>query len=318
MCLCALLLPNAVDGQTLDDIPDELREGVEPARITTFIAGFFDLSEEPLLSSATFTVDTDPELDVELLELPFWTTVGEEGEPRLYLEGGLGLLRAETSFADIFGGVAPGLEASIDTECAAVTAIGGIGIEIPLGDEGTTTLTPIRNLGVGHIANEADYGGPGAPLVELLVDEILFEWDLTVLDVGGAVRIDDRRIFPGDLRLENRFRYDIRWTETLRSTDRVLDMEEVTQRISLRVEGSAPTTLTLFRRDIRVAVYAGYFRFLGDTGEVLGFDDYGEIGLAFGIPAPAILSDELGLRLEGSLLYGDQLPGYSLGVGVEF
>jgi hypothetical protein len=303
-------------GQTLDDLRDSLRDSVEAARYGSLIIGFVDLSEETVLSGGNFRLDDDPNVDFKTLRIPFATTFGEPGERALYLEGSLGALEAKADFPDIFEGELPALATRAESTWRAFSALGGIGVRFPVGEG--TSLTPILDLGLAYIENEVDYSGRGEPLVAAIADGILFEWDATILSYGLGLRLDDRHELGRGIHIETILRYDLRRSEALASTDEAQDVEETSQRGSVRVDLTGATPFSIRDETLRWRTFAGVYHFFGDTGKVIGFQNIYEAGIGLDVVPPWKIPYVTQLEIRASALFGDGIEGYSFGFGVEF
>ena len=312
------LLPTGLFAQTIGDIRDAVREAANSGRYASFVAALVDLTDDTELSSAQLTIDGPPELELGVTKLPYRSKFDlTDLSPDLYVEANLGYLSGRARFDDLWSGSAPGLETRVDSKWKALSGFAAVGLEFPVLTDGLS-VTPLLNTSLSYVENDADFSGPGAELTQAVTDGILFNWNATLAAFGSAVRV----AFDGDVsdsvRIESVARYDLRWVETIDSTDSAQDASTSIQRLTLRADLIGDTGWTAFDHGIDWRTICGYTRFLDRTGDDLGFDEYFELGLGL----ETALDGELGplsrLSMSGSILFGDELSGWTIGGGVAF
>lgn len=316
-------------GQTLDDVREDVRALLEAERFPVFIASFVDLAEENELAAANYRIDDGFGTEVGTIKLPYRTVLGsdaddarEEGEhgiddaTRMYLEGNLGYLAAETEIGDMFQGVFPAIATSVDADWTVYSGLVGAGARIPVA--GRFALTPLFDLSLAYIESDASYGGPGAALGPVLFDGLLFNWNAWMVTYGPALRADWSAPLGEEILLETVARYDLRRSETLDSTDEAQDGSVTSQRFTLRGDVTGPTRFGIEGRAVRWRGTLAGTWFPGDTGEALGFDSFVEVGGALEVPLPDSVPVVSELALSGALIYGADVTGWTIGVGTSF
>lgn len=316
-CLPTLLLSAALSAQTLDQIREELRQSAGNARLSGLMAGLVDLAENDLVSSATMRIHGDPHLDLTTYKLPFHTAVSLGPDaPELHLEGGLAYFTADAFFPDIWTGGLPGLETGIDSRWNGIGGALGAGPRFDLGHD--LHLTAVADGSLAYIENDVDYSGPGAAVTTAVLDGILFGWHATTAAYGAALRLEHDLDFGGERSLASVLRYDVRRFDVVRSTDPAQDSADTINRVTARTEYGSPTGWTVLDRPLRWSAHVGVTAFLGRGRDNVGFSEYLEVG--GGLSAPlrldALPFDQL--TLSGSILYGEDLRGFSFGAGVTF
>ena len=317
LIVLATLLAGRLPAQTLEDVRNAIRNNLSTANYPHFVIGLIDLAEENELSGANYEIGSDPELDVSTLILPIGGRVPlGESTTKLYWETYLGYLDGEAELRNLFGNT-PGLEdTAADSEWQAFSALGGLGLEFPVAER--LTLTPLLNASISRVENNASYSGNGAGVAELLLDGILFNWNATFVGYGAGIRSDWKQPLGNDYDLELILRYDFMRLETTTSTDRAQDFSENSQRAVARLDFTGPTGIDAFGSPLRWRTKLAYRRFLSAAGEAIGFDDFIEVGagLEFSVLEKVPLLSQL--SLSGSVIYGDNVRGWSFGVGVKF
>ena len=118
--------------------------------------------------------------------------------------------------------------------------------------------------------------------------------------------------------MEAILRYDLFQSETLHSTDIAQDVSTDSQRLTARLDFTGPTGWEVFESPLGWRTGLGYRRFLGDTGDAIGFDDFIEVGAGLELNVLDRVPLASQFSLSGSLIYGENITGWSLGFGVSF
>lgn len=311
----SFLLATGASAQTIDDIRDSLSNALEDTHFAKGLVGLVLASDELELSGGLLSVesgDSEDDTDIRTFSLPFQRTIDiHKSGPRLYLEGAVGYSNAEQSASDIYDGADPMIETSIKTNWITYGALAGVGLEFDLGEE--VTIAPIVNLGIARLENETDYGGPGAAVSAAVLDGIAFNWDAVALSVGTALRAEWDHTISEGYELSIIGRYDLRWTDTIETDDDAQDFSTRSQIATLRGDVTGPTGMQLFERDLNWRTLLGFRHFV--EGDLFEIKDYVTIGGALEMPHTVLDST---VSVNAALIVGEDLIGYSVGVGVSF
>lgn len=301
--------------QTLDDLRADLRGQLAEVKFAKALGTLVLASEEMSLSSADFSFDDDEGTELSTFVLPLQSTFDlfGAGRPGLHVEGALGHARVRQSTADVYDGGLPGLQTSITTDWQSLSGVVGVGPALPLAAR--LTFTPMANLGFAHLENDSDYDGPGAPLTAALADGIAFNWDATVVITGAAARLDWRQRLDA-LRLDVVARYDLRWLDVVQADDPAQDFTTRMQVATLRADLVGPTGWRLLDGAVDWRALAGYRGFV--EGDLFGNRSLFEVGGALELRSADDLPLVDGLAVHASAFFGDDLRGWSVGVGVLF
>ncbi|MCB9920414.1 MAG: autotransporter outer membrane beta-barrel domain-containing protein [Planctomycetes bacterium] len=302
--------------QGIDELRNELRKGLRTAHFAKSLNTLVIVSDELELSGARFEFDDEYDTDLWTFGLPMQKSMKAfgDGAPELYLEGALGFARARQYVGDIYSGLLPALATSVDTDWTTYSALAGGGLRFALSDE--FTLTPILDVGIAHIENDTDYGGPGATFTAALADGIAFNWDAWLWSAGGAGRIDWTHPLGEHHEVRVIARYDLRWVGTLRDDDAAQDFTSRAQMITLRGDVTGTTGLQLFDRELDWRGTLGYRRFL--EGDLYGTEDFLQVGGALEWGVREALPFASRVSLSGAVFVGENVTGWSVGFGISF
>ncbi|MBL8735521.1 MAG: hypothetical protein JNL12_03770 [Planctomycetes bacterium] len=306
-----------IAAQDLQAIRNQLRDDLSASNFTQSLLGLVVFADELELGSATYQIDDDVSTDVKTYALPFHTTSDLWGgeRPRLYLEGALGYAVSRQGTDDLYGGLLPGLETSIDTKWRTYGGLLGVGLQFrPRPD---LTVAPMLHLALSRIENETTFAGPGAATTAALTNGIAFNWDAWTIGYGGGVRADWQRPLGERHRLEVVGRYDLRWTDTFDADDSAQEFLDRTQTLTVRGDLIGPAGFDLFDKPVEWQLTSAYRAFL--EGDLFGVDAYAQVGASLLVwTGDKSLPGTSGFAVGGSFLFGEDLTGWALGVRLLF
>ena len=312
MCSSVLVLPGS--GQDLGAIQDELSDGLSDLHFAKSLTGLILVTEEVELSGAHYNFEGDEDVEMSTIVFPFQKSLKPWGEGRmgLHLEGALGYASANSQVDDLYNGQIPGLETALDSDWVTYGGFFGIGPELELREN--LSVAALVQLGLTRLENDTDYSGPGAAVTAAITDGIAFNWDSLVGTLGPAVRVDWTRPLGEDHRLELIGRYDLRWTETLEQDDPAQEFSSRSQLLTLRAELVGPTGWSLFEGPVGWRASAGYRGFL--EGDLFGVDELIVLGGSLELDLGERLPVANLVRANAAAIFGDQLTGWSVGLGL--
>lgn len=292
----------------------EIRESLSNAHFASSFATLVALAEELELSGANYELDDEVSSELSVFALPYRRTFQprERGRVGLYAEGVVGYAEAKEEVADAYGGAAPGLETMVRSRWSSLGALVGVGPDLAVTE--TLHVAPILNFGIAHVASDADYGGPGAAVTATLLDGLAFNWEAWTATVGGALRAAWSKQLDRGSQLELVSRYDVRWTRTLDVDDAAQRFSTRNQMLSLHAELRGDTDLRLFDAPIGYGCTLGYRRLL--EGDGLGIEDVAVLGGSLEFLEGRIPRFPGSLSLSAALFVGQDLTGYSVGLGL--
>lgn len=320
----ALLLPTwiavftgaSANAQTLDDVRDRLSAGLRETAFARSLTGLVQLTEELEFSGAQYTLDDDHNTRLTTYALPFHTdleVLGPDG-PELHVEGSLGYAEAKQRVTDLYDGGLPGSETAVSLRWRTYGAIVGAGLRFDITDD--LAVTPLVDFGVIELENKARYSGPGAAGSAAVFDGIAFNWDATALTFGTGLRTDWTKPLDDEHTLELIGRYDLRWTDTVSVDDPAQEFSSDSQMLTLRADVTGPTGWEPWGQPLGWRATTGYRHFFDE--ELFDTDDYFEIGGSLELGTGDGLPFAKGLTLAGALIFGDDITGWTLGLGLTF
>lgn len=294
-------------------LPDLQGFDVRNAHFARSFAELLTISNELELAASHYEVDDEAGTEVDVLALPFsevFSPWGEKAVVGIHTEGVVGYANASEFLDDIFRGNQPGYETAVDCDWSTISGLAGIGPQFTVAKG--LTLTPLVDIGVGHIANDTDYSGPGEEIAAELADGILFNWDAWTFTRGLAFRAEWTTPLTERHTLSLLARYDARWTETFETDDFVQEFDARSQLLTARAEVTGPTSLLVLGRPLEWRATLGYRRYI--EGDFFEAGDFVTIGGAFEAP----LASGGRASIAATFIIDDDVKGVTLGVGYSF
>jgi len=299
--------------QTIADLRDEISRNLTEQKTAKSTTGLVTITSNFELSGAHFNIDDESSSKLTTLTLPYQDLFGTgDGSVGLYVEGLLGYATTTQTTADLYEGAFPGNATSVKSRFDVLSGLLGAGPAFELSPG--LTIAPIVNVGIAYLSNDTDYGGPGAALTAAIADGIAFNFESWIATLGVAGRAQWIVPLRGDLEFTAVLRYDIRWSETFDTDDPAQDFSARTQFLTLRSDLTGPTGWQMLGNSVRWRATASYIGIV--EGEFFQSTGYASLGggieLADNLPLGSTLS------ITGAVIVGDNITGWSLGLGLSF
>lgn len=299
-CVGLLVLASGAGAQ------QELEDAL--ATLPDLFAGVLGVTLAEEISGATLRIDGSGGADdtrLHTLRLPWsdeFLVPGLSG--RLHLEAVAGLMLAE----DSFGAQTASGFATLDQDWTLAGGQLGAGWGFPLGS--SWWLRPGATLALAYLENEARYNEAGKIEFAPLVDGLLVNWDGWAVSPAGNLTLErERDLARRDWGFESR--YSIVRTNIFSASSEAQEGRDTSRTLAARAELGAP-----FGRPGAGGsawdAFLGGVRFFDVDPEVLGFDGFLELGLGWTRAFPRVGP----LRCEAGWIVGEDVRGYSLGVGL--
>ena len=301
--------------QTLEDARERLSDQLRSIEFAESLTGLVDLSDSMALNGGRFSLDDGLDTKIRALVFPFRAVLtGPAGlRPGLYVEGAVGYARATQRVDDIFQGILPGFETSVESTTSTWGGLAGIGARFRLRDG--LTFTPALDFGAAHLQNRSELDGPLAEELAALLDGIAFNWDATVGLVALATQVDWTRTLGDDYEVRLQARHDTRRVFVVESDDRAQDFNSVHHLATLRADLEGPTPFQFFGLPVGWQTTAGYQHFFGL--ELFDGDGYGTLGAGLRLHTGKALPLKA-LIIQSSIQRGRNVTGFRVGVGARF
>jgi hypothetical protein len=320
LAVATLALPRPAAAQGLD--VDALRELLRISARATHLGDAFQslslINAAPGITAAHFSVDDpsdhygDYSLDVLKLPLRREFDAAVWGRP-LFTELTLGWTRADQTLGLAIN--SPDVTEA-DVRIDTLTALAGVGISFPVSEN--WVIRPIVNLGYSRITDDATTRGPDAALLEEAAQGILFDVSIDSLLYGAALELEYADSFSNDVNLDARIRYQHLWDDVQSASDPALESSQDFGVFTARAEADGPTAARAFGRELRWIGFSSLTWLPGEQTDDLGFDWFAELGGGIELVDREAVRGVEGLSLRGSLLAGNNVTGWTLGLSLEF
>jgi len=300
-----IVLATPAPAQTVSDV-------VVGARLGSGYAGLLNLAATPDISAATYKVThaTETPFKIDVLRVPY--------EARL---------AALSSNTDVYWNVAgayltskqdfptdPPFAGSISSKWSAFSLTGGLLAKIGLGSG--FTLVPGLDLSVARLDNDADYSG-GASALQPFLDGLLFNWNSDAYLVTPNIGLVWKWM-GADRRINVAAHASWSWISSFDESDSALKFNETIGVYSIRADYVAPTGMKVFERPFHWVALAGYAGFFGPNRDALGFTSVMEVGVGVEVPLSKSSEKPQRIRLSASYLFGQNVTGWTVGLGMRY
>lgn len=308
----------AQDQQTTDDLRALLRQAMSAQDIMApMMAGMINATMSPDVSAAFYRINQGArDLLLSTSRIPLekqFVLPGREWRPVARLT--LGYLSGENQpqgtlvIDDRSGPLA------VDVDWRGFSGFFEAGAVVPLGRG--FRLEPFLGVGLAHLKNDATYGNDISREASTMLDGLLFNWDVTTMMAGAALGAAWKgALDPVTVELAGRVSYD--YMDAIDATDSVQEFDDWVTTIDLRCTLAGPLGVQVWGNPLGWQVMQDYTNLPGSQSEGLGIDHYYETGIALTLD---ITSRDLlvqSLRLGGSLIYGQDVGGWSILFGYAF
>jgi len=323
-CLLIPIFFSVGDAKAQKNITDifreGFREGAKESKLSSGLQSLSIFSVTPGVSAAIFYPDTEEsanDFEIQTYKLPiFYNFEPLFSSIRPYTELTLSYVHADEK--DNFD-IVPGQPTKLVADIDAYSALGGIGATIPLYQD--VSLRPILLAGYSRTNIDGTFNGPFSEKLETASTNIIRNSDTNALLFGGALQLNFKKYFENRIEISTNVRYDYLYARTFEASDPVLESTDDFSILTSNAEISGPTPLTLFGRETRWIAFLGNTYLPGEQDNResgIGFDYFFEIGGGAAVIDPSIVKGIAGLGLRGSVIVGEDVNGWSLGLSLEF
>jgi hypothetical protein len=230
----------------------------------------------------------------------------------LYLEGNAAFSRYDPTFIATNGTE----EREIPAQWTTITGTGGVGWDFPLARE--LVLRPIANFTLGHMTS--DLSAATRILEEEKGQEIKFleNGQLNAVGLGGSLMLDYEH-YRRDYDIDVELRYTSIYLQSIPGTSEGVQGSALSQNLNLWSRWRAPTGLTALDAPVRYVLEFAYSYYFGNQDDILAFNNLFSLGggLELDTSAHSILWITR-IRLIARYRFGENVSGYSIGLGISF
>jgi hypothetical protein len=229
----------------------------------------------------------------------------------LYLEGNAAFSRYDPTFIATNGTE----QREVPVKWNTVTGTVGIGWDFPLVSE--LVLRPMFNFTLGHMTSDL-------AVAERVIEgktgqEIAFldNGRLNAVGYGGSLMLDYEH-YRRDYEIDVEVRYTNIYLQSIPGTSEGVKGSALAQNLNLWSRWRAPTGLTALHRPVRYVLEFTYSLYFGDQEDVLGFNHLCSVGAGLELDTSRYLYLTQRIRLIGRYRFGQNVTGWSVGLGISF
>ncbi len=262
----------------------------------------------PDIAAANYVVssDTDEDVDISILRVPFHVDLMQDTDSRLQLEIALALQQTEHIISTFSSS-----DEFIDSRWQ--TYGGGLGLLYEHNINQRLKFTPSVRLGLARMENEADFNGVLTNKVKDFFDEDLnwktnasvfmlglglsYNWKL--LDRASSVKADVYHAV----------------VDTFEKTDSAIDFTEHANMLAVKADMVFPTDIVMHDERLDLVLLLGANNFFGENRNTLGYTTSYQAGVGAEIPLKWGGEAHGYLRLSGQIIRASNMKGWMLGLG---
>jgi hypothetical protein len=229
----------------------------------------------------------------------------------LYLEGNAAFSRYDPTFVATNGTETR----EIPAKWNSMTGTVGIGWDFPLVSE--LVLRPIFNFTLGRMTSDL-------AVTERVIEgktgqeiDFLKDGRLNAVGYGGSLMLDYEH-YRRDYEIDVEVRYTNIYLQSIPGTSEGVKGSALAQNLNLWSRWRAPTGLTALQRPVRYVLEFTYSLYFGDQEDVLGFNQLFSLGAGLELDTSRYLYLTQRIRLIGRYRFGQNVTGWSIGLGISF
>jgi hypothetical protein len=186
----------------------------------------------------------------------------------------------------------------------------GAGWTLPLPDG--WRLRPSTSVALTRIENDARYNDLAQQVLPPLLEGTYVNWEAwAATTLLSLALLEDLQVGPVAVHL--RGRYSFAYSDVFEATSSFQEQADWSRYLAARLDLDGPTPLHLGARTLEWGCFLGYAGFYDLQDDPLGFDHLYESGLSLSSPTFSGLPD---VQVSGALIFGADVSGWSLGLGV--
>ncbi|MFO1038857.1 MAG: hypothetical protein U1E45_18610 [Geminicoccaceae bacterium] len=207
----------------------------------------------------------------------------------------------------------------IDANFNDYSALAGLGATIPVLPDllPEVRLRPILLAGYSRLEGDANVEGPFAAEIDEAARGLITDMHIDTLLLGGAIEAAATFRPTATIEIGAEVRYDHFYADNVAASDGALESSNDFGVLTSRLQVDGPLPLTLFGQGTRWIGFTGY-TWLPDSKDALDFDQFFEVGAGLAVMNADVVRGVSGLSLRGSLILGQDVSGWSLGLSLEF
>ena len=134
---------------------------------------------------------------------------------------------------------------------------------------------------------------------------------------GGSVMLDYEH-YRRDYEIDVELRFTNIYLQSIPGTSEGVKGSAMAQNLNLWSRWRAPTGLKALDRPVRYVLEFTYSHYFGDQDDILGFNHLFSLGAGLELDTSAYLYLTQRIRLIGRYRFGENVTGWSIGLGISF
>jgi len=229
----------------------------------------------------------------------------------LYLEGNAAFSRYDPTFVATDGTV----QREVPTKWNSVTGTGGIGWDFPIAPE--LVLRPILNFTLGYATSDVSAAAHIIGAKTSTEIQFLEKGRLNAVGYGGSLMLDYEH-YRRDYEIDVEIRYTNIYLQGIPGTSDGVKGSALAQNLNLWSRWRAPIGRQLLHRPVRYVLEFTYSYYFGNQDDILGFNNLCSLGAGLELDVSAYFNYISRLRLIGRYRFGENVSGYTIGLGISF
>ena len=229
----------------------------------------------------------------------------------LYLEGNAAFSRYDPVFIATNGTE----QREIPAKWTTLTGTVGVGWDFPLTRE--LVLRPMANFTLGHVESDASVAARGIQFQTGEEIRFLENGRLNAVGLGGSLMLD-YECYRESYEIDVEVRYTNIYLQSISGTSEGVQGSSLSQNLNLWSRWRAPIGLTALHRPVRYVLEFTFSHYFGNQDDILGFNNLCSIGGGIEFDASYYTNLFSRVRLMGRFRFGENVSGYSIGLGISF
>jgi hypothetical protein len=229
----------------------------------------------------------------------------------LYLEGNAAFSRYDPRFLATNGAE----QREIPTQWTTLTGTVGVGWDFPLARE--LVLRPIANFTLGHTTTDLTAATRFLEVQRGKEISFLENGTLNAVGYGGSLMLDYEH-YREKYEIDVELRYTNVYLQSISGTSGGVKGSAVSQNLNLWSRWRAPLGLTALHRPVRYVLEFTFSHYFGNQDDTLGFNNICSVGMGIELDSSYYSRLFSRVRLIGRYRFGENVRGWTIGVGISF
>ena len=312
-------LTSAPSQDQIDRLRVAARQKLQDLQYYDFVADFVNINLYPDIGSSVYDISDYGDSSINILKIPFSHEFDSEMKWTPFVEFNLGLFRSNSYIADLqnrfeFDAILEDSEVTSDWKGISLLIGGGASTQI----SDHWSFKPSVDFAWSYFENESEFSGPGRDVFFKILNGLATDWEVNTYTYIASLQADYEREVAGmTIQLIEKFSY--LYTQFDHHDEILNDFNSKDTIWASRIDVEDSFEVHLWGWELGWSLFAGHYRFDLSDSELMGLIKYyNEVG-GYLITAPG--KKILGVsrvRLGTSYIFGNNISGYSIGLGFDF